>query len=322
MGARCSKKRYAQLRAAVQAVLTATPPAHQPAHPLWLVKCVAKALAPVAEVAADDEEVGGVGQVGGQQPAIRRLCRGRGRGRGQGGGRQWGDRASRLVGLMSATRQAGREAGAGEVMAPAALWCPQSSQQRRQVGSQPAASAPSTHPPAQPPTGTHPPTRLWADGSHHDGHQGEGLPRHDVQDVGQVQLQAVLRLIRLSTHLPELSSGPQLGIHLGIHRRAACSGWEWAGGSSIRLWLSRQEQEQRRAGAELSGGRSRAAELATHPPTHPKALRMHRQATAGSAWSRSGGRGLAGTLAACSHCAVAAGTGESRGQGRGACSTG
>ena len=40
---------------------------------------------------------------------------------------------------------------------------------------------------------------------------------------------------------------------------------------------------------------------------------MHRRATAGSAWSKSGGRGPAGRLAACSHMRVAASRGVQRG---------
>lgn len=46
------------------------------AHPLRLVVRVPKAPAPVAKVAGDDKQVGGVGQVGRQQPAVRGLCRG------------------------------------------------------------------------------------------------------------------------------------------------------------------------------------------------------------------------------------------------------
>lgn len=65
-------------------------------------------------------------------------------------------------------------------------------------------------------------TRLRADGAHHDWHQGEGLACHDMHNVGQVQLQAVLSLISVATHLFELASGPQLRIHLAVYGRRAC----------------------------------------------------------------------------------------------------
>jgi hypothetical protein len=173
-----------------------SPPASLP-HVRGVVVCVVEAAAPVAEVRRHDKQVGGVVQVRGQQPPVRGLCR-------RAGG--------------AGTCSTGQQQQPG----------PHACDTCRQVGIRWPCSQPLTplitlgKPPPSP---AHPPpTRVRGGGPHHDGHQGEGAPRHDVQDVGQVQLQAVLSLVSLRPHLLEAAGGPQLSIYPGVDGCIACRG--------------------------------------------------------------------------------------------------